>query len=295
MIYGKNEYIKLNRNIVTWSKYRNVNTKVVYIHCLLRANWKDGEWKGVPIKRGQFISSVAKLADECGLTYSKTRTALDHLISDGNIETVVLDFSQEDSRKHLQGKPTIFTVVGYDEYQAVSENIETNSQNFSENIERRFATIEEIKKDKEVKNKRNNNNPPISPLGDGVEAEKPKKKTDSLPPKEAQEKINEIIDNSELSNPVKDKLKEFVEYKRSEIKKPYKSPKRFQSTDLKKTIECEKQYGADATISCMDDCMGHSYQGVFFNNAWKHAKEQGQPKQMSFNPDGFMGRFKDGT
>ena len=290
MIYGKNEYIKLNRNIVTWSRYKNVNTKVVYIHCLLRANWKDGEWKGVPIKRGQFISSVSKLAEECGLTYSKTRTALDHLISDGNIETVVLDFSQEDSRKHLQGKPTIFTVVGYDEYQAVSENIETNSQNFSENIERRFATIEEIKKDKEVKNIRNNNNPPISPFGDG-EDEKPKKNTDSLPPKEAQEKIHESIDNSELSTPAKEKLKEFVEYKRSEIKKPYKSPKRFQSTDLKQTIKTEKEYGADATISCIDDCMGHGYQGLFFNNAGKYSKQGGEKK--GFNATEFLRRYEE--
>ena len=160
----------------------------------------------------------------------------------------------------------------------------------SENFEKIFATIEEIKKDKEVKNIRNNNNPPISPLGDG-ESEKPKKNTDSLPPKEAQEKINEIIDNSELSTPVKEKLKEFVEYKRSEIKKPYKSPKRFQSTDLKQTIKTEKEYGADATISCIDDCMGHGYQGLFFNNAGKYSKQGGEKK--GFNATEFLRRYEE--
>lgn len=169
MSYGKNEFIKLNRRFLVWSRYKNVNDKVVFIHCLLKANWKDGEWKGVPVKRGQFISSVSKIAEECGLTYSKVRTSLDHLIFDENIETNVLDLSQEHSRKHLQGKPTLFTVVDYDKYQAFSENIETNSQEFSENNLRSLTTIEEVKnreRSKEVKKELSKDNSSLKASGE---------------------------------------------------------------------------------------------------------------------------------
>ena len=61
-------YIKINRKILEWEWYRNINTKVLFLHCLLKANWKDGKFEGRGVKRGSFITSIKKLSLELGLT-----------------------------------------------------------------------------------------------------------------------------------------------------------------------------------------------------------------------------------
>lgn len=44
-------YIKLSRNLLDWGWYKDANTSRVFLHCLLKANWKDGEYYGVRIPR----------------------------------------------------------------------------------------------------------------------------------------------------------------------------------------------------------------------------------------------------
>ena len=53
-----NEYIKLNRKIIGWEWYLNINVKTLFIHCLLKANWKDGRFEGKELKRGSFVTSL---------------------------------------------------------------------------------------------------------------------------------------------------------------------------------------------------------------------------------------------
>lgn len=35
-------HIKLFRKFLDWGWYQDINTKVLFIHMLLKANWKDG-------------------------------------------------------------------------------------------------------------------------------------------------------------------------------------------------------------------------------------------------------------
>lgn len=72
-------YIKLNRKILEWEWYKDINTKTLFLHCLLKANWKPGSFQGETIPRGSFATSVISLASETGLTIRQTRTALEHL------------------------------------------------------------------------------------------------------------------------------------------------------------------------------------------------------------------------
>lgn len=278
MSYGKNEFIKLNRRFLVWSRYKNVNDKVVFIHCLLKANWKDGEWKGVPVKRGQFISSVSKIAEECGLTYSKVRTSLDHLIFDENIETNVLDLSQEHSRKHLQGKPTLFTVVDYDKYQAFSENIETNSQEFSENNLRSLTTIEEVKnreRSKEVKKELSNDNSSIKSSG-----------------------------NEESKKPYQEYIDRWNELKELGIQ-PIRSISGKRQISFRARI---KEHGKDSFAECVEQIKQSEFlqKNSFFNFDWmicetnypkvlegKYNREKEKKQQQSFNADDFMRRFEE--
>ena len=39
-------YIKIDRKILDWEWYRNLNTCRLFFHLLLKANWKDGRFEG---------------------------------------------------------------------------------------------------------------------------------------------------------------------------------------------------------------------------------------------------------
>lgn len=83
---SNNGFVKFDRKMTEWEWYRDVPTKVLFIHCIFRANWKIGCVNGTKIKRGQFVTSLAKLAEETGLTIQQTRTALKHLEANGTFK-----------------------------------------------------------------------------------------------------------------------------------------------------------------------------------------------------------------
>lgn len=106
--YSDNEFIKIYRKMLNWEWYTDVNTTKLFLHCLLKANWKAGRWHGYKYERGQFITSLPSLAKETGLTVMQVRTALKHLKLTGEIT---------DWHDH---RIRIITVVCYDEYQQVN-------------------------------------------------------------------------------------------------------------------------------------------------------------------------------
>ena len=59
----KGDYVKINRSLLEWGWYQDKNTCRLFIHMLLKANWKDGFFLGIEIKRGSFVSSLAKLSE----------------------------------------------------------------------------------------------------------------------------------------------------------------------------------------------------------------------------------------
>ena len=72
-------WIKLHRSFLKWEWYNNVNTKMLFIHLLLKVNYEDKRWQNTDIPRGSYITSVNHLAQELNLTPRKIRTALDNL------------------------------------------------------------------------------------------------------------------------------------------------------------------------------------------------------------------------
>jgi hypothetical protein len=110
--YSDTEYLKLFRKLVRWEWYTDINTKTLFIHCLIRANWKGGTWRGIKYKRGQFIATIDSLSKECGLSRQNTRTALKHLLS-----TNELTISRH-------GKKLLFTVLNYNQYQGNQPQIQ---------------------------------------------------------------------------------------------------------------------------------------------------------------------------
>ena len=78
-------YIKLFRDIQNWGWYTDNNAKALFLHCLLRANWKPALFLGRRIESGEFVTSLNKLAGETGMTVSQVRTALDKLKLTGEL------------------------------------------------------------------------------------------------------------------------------------------------------------------------------------------------------------------
>ncbi|WP_191858480.1 hypothetical protein [Hanstruepera ponticola] len=80
-----NGFIMLNRDIMDWEWYTDVNTYKVFQHCLLKVNYSRKKWRGIVINKGEFITSYEKLAVETGLSISKVRTAIKKLKSTNDI------------------------------------------------------------------------------------------------------------------------------------------------------------------------------------------------------------------
>lgn len=98
------DYVKISRKILEWEWYTDANTKVLFLHILLKANWKDGRFQGVEVPRGSFVTSLQNLAAETGLTVRNVRTALKHLENTGEVT----------SNRHV--KFSVITVKNYDRY-----------------------------------------------------------------------------------------------------------------------------------------------------------------------------------
>ncbi len=124
--------MKLYRDILDWEWYSDMNTFRVYIHMILSANWQDGRFRGVEIRRGSLVSSYAKLAEATGLSEKNVRTAIKHLEKTGEVA----------SRGY--NKFSIFTLKNYDKYQGMGVEGTSDGHTTGEQV----ATIEEVKKER---------------------------------------------------------------------------------------------------------------------------------------------------
>ena len=133
-------WIKLHRQFLEWEWYDDSNTKCLFLHCLLRANHTDTEWRGHKIKRGQFLTSVDTLARETGLSVSKIRTSLKKLVSTNELAS------------KSQARSTVITVVAYDTHQVSDKPVSNKVTLKSQPVDNEIATDKNLIT-KEDKNK----------------------------------------------------------------------------------------------------------------------------------------------
>lgn len=137
-------FIKINRKILEWEWWGNINVSRLFIWMLLKANWKDGKFQGLDIKRGSFVSSYPKMEAETGLTVNEIRTAILKLKSTGEITV------------KSQAKFSVFTIKNYDLYQDINSQNNSQTTGKSQSINSLLTTIEERK---EIKKERSNIGP----------------------------------------------------------------------------------------------------------------------------------------
>lgn len=91
--------------------------------------------------------------------------------------------------------------------------------------------------------------------------------------KENNKRINNtVVNDSTLSEPVKDKVMDFLAY-REEIKKPYKSERSIQSF-VNQVVKQEQIHGSIAVIECIDKSIRNGWQGVFWDKIETPAKDK---------------------
>ena len=129
-------FVKLYKKMLEWEWYDDINTKVVFLHCLLKANWKSTSWHGISLEAGQFVTSLQNLADETHLTIQQVRTALLHLQSTGEITS------------KQQPKCRVITVNNWNEYQG--DNRQSNKRiTVKQQASNRQSTTDKEYKEKE--------------------------------------------------------------------------------------------------------------------------------------------------
>lgn len=98
-------FIVLHRKLLNWEWYKNTNTKVLFLHLLLTANYVPTKCEGQVVQRGEVMTTYPLLSAETGLTVKEIRTALNHL--NGADITAV--------RKVPKG--SIISIKNYNQYQ----------------------------------------------------------------------------------------------------------------------------------------------------------------------------------
>lgn len=78
-------YIKLHRKLINWEWYKDIPTKTLYIHLLLKASWSDLSFRGLDISSGTIVTTVRELSEETRLSPQQIKTALSHLKSTNEI------------------------------------------------------------------------------------------------------------------------------------------------------------------------------------------------------------------
>ena len=138
-------FIYLHRKMLDWEWYDDNNTKILFLHCLLKANWKPGSWHGIKYDQGQFITSLQTLAVETHLTVKQVRVALDHLKATNEVA---------DQR---QGNCRIITVNNWSSYQQKGKPSGKPKANLGQTKGKLGATDEEYKEREEGKEGKENN------------------------------------------------------------------------------------------------------------------------------------------
>lgn len=138
-----NGWIKLHRKILDWEWFTSPRTLQLFIYLLLRANKEDKKWRGMIIKRGQLVTSVASICEDTKLSAQQVRTSLNRLKSTNEITS------------KSTNKFTLVTVCKYESYQLNKEvEQQTNQQALQQTDNKQITNKQQQhKNNKNIRNK----------------------------------------------------------------------------------------------------------------------------------------------
>jgi hypothetical protein len=234
-------FFKTFYSMLEWEWYKDKNTKCYFLHCLLKANWKDADFKGYKVPRGSFVSSLPKIAEDLDMTTQEVRTAEKHLISTGEITV------------KSTSKFRIITVNNYEKFQSSNRQDNRQVTDNQQTSNRQSTAIEEYKTIRQEEQKEESNNTPTPDTKPKSNKKKANVTVDELIP---------MVNEKNYSNELKEMLTTWLKY-RVEIKDPVKSPTSFSRT-LGRVDKAVTKYGEKALIDLIDYGIGKEWHGIIF-------------------------------
>lgn len=232
--------------MLKWEWYKNEHTKNVFLHCLLKAYWKDTKIEGKTIPRGSFVSSIGNIAEELALTPMEVRTALKHL-------KLTNELTSKGTNRN-----TVFTVTNYDLYQS-KEQAERQTDN-------KQITNEQQTDNEQVTSKEQTINKPLTTNEEYKEYKNIKNDEER---KECKEDKKEIEDKPKKKEPtvyypndefLDSAFKEFL-VMRNKIKKPIATNQAL--TRMINRIEKLSGGDNDLAIKILNQSTDHCWQDVY--------------------------------
>lgn len=95
-------FVKLNRDLLEWAWADDIVTFGIYTKFLLLAAWKETEYHGIKLGRGELLTNQSEIAQQSGLSRQQVRTVLERLKATNKITI------------RRVGKNSVIKVVDYD-------------------------------------------------------------------------------------------------------------------------------------------------------------------------------------
>lgn len=183
-------WIKIYRELLQWEWFEKSEMVHLFIYLLLKASREDRKWQGIPVKKGQLVTTNGTIRRDLKLSEQTIRTCMKRLISTGEI-------TYQATNRYV-----VVTICNYDRYQEskIAINEQNNEQTNIQTTSDQRAINEQSTTSKELKNIKENPLPkgrgqkkvdeqlfPSKP--EDFEASKPK--TEKLPAKEIKELWND--------------------------------------------------------------------------------------------------------
>jgi len=125
-------YIKIHREITNWEWYDDEKTVKLFLHLLIKCNFKTTGWHGVSLQAGEVIRSIATLSQELHLSERNVRTGIERLKTTGTLT------------ERYHGKIRILILKNYKQYQVSDRMNDTQTT-------RQRQSIKNVKNVKKVK------------------------------------------------------------------------------------------------------------------------------------------------
>lgn len=129
-------WIKIHRKFLDWEWFNKSEAVHLFIYLVLKANHKDGQWQGIDIKKGQFVTSFGKISSDTGISLQTIRTLLKKFEKTNEINT------------QTTNKYTIITICKYECYQQESEQPNTQLTNKQQTTNKQLTTNKNDKNNK---------------------------------------------------------------------------------------------------------------------------------------------------
>lgn len=99
-------WIKLHRRMLQWEWFTDRNVFQVFVIILLNANHEDNKWRGIIIRKGEYLTSIEKLAQNTKLSVAQVRLALSKLKKTNEITIKTTSLN------------TLISITNWEKYQA---------------------------------------------------------------------------------------------------------------------------------------------------------------------------------